>query len=142
MTTPNLTATPFAAVPVRILFADDVRELREIVRLSLSRIGHTVSCAEDGQKALALYEATPEAFDVVITDHQMPLMTGLDFVRALRSRRYSGRIIVLCSELNAPTEKAYQDLKVDRLVYKPILPSTLRQIVAGLFAPAPREAVA
>ena len=142
MPTPNLTATPFAAVPVRILFADDVRELREVVRLSLTRIGHTVLCAEDGQKALSLFESAPDAFDLVITDHQMPVMTGLELLRALRGRKYEGRIIVLCSELNAAAEKAYQDLKVDRLVYKPILPSTLRQIVAGLFTPAPREAVA
>lgn len=142
MNAQTATATPFAAVPVRILYADDVRELREVVRLSLSRVGHTVTCAEDGKSALAAYDATPGAFDLVITDHQMPVMDGLELVRALRARKFTGRVLVFCSELNASLADAYAEEKVDRLVYKPILPATLRQIVADLFAPSSREAVA
>jgi len=142
MTSLIATASPFAAVPVRILYADDVPELREIVRLSLSRIGHEVTCAADGQEALSLLSATPDAFDLVITDHQMPVMTGLELIHAVRTLPYKGRILVFCSELSASLAEAYAQLKVDRVVYKPILPSTLRQIVGHLFADAKPQAVA
>lgn len=130
-TTP--TATPFATTPLHILYADDVKELRDIARLSLSRIGHTVNCAEDGREALDRLLPDPNVFDLVITDHHMPTMNGLEFVKALRQTSFRGRLMVFCSELNPGVAAEYDRLGADRLLYKPILPATLRQVIAELF---------
>ena len=134
---PTITATPFATTPLRILYADDVEELREIARLSLTRIGHAVSCAEHGAAALEKVVADPHGFDLIITDHHMPVMNGLEFVKALRQTAFAGRLIIFCSELNPTVATAYDQLGADRLLYKPILPSTLRQIIAELFPDDP-----
>jgi two-component system chemotaxis response regulator CheY len=61
---------------LRVLYADDLPELRDIVRLSLSHEGHGIECVADGQLALNRVCADP-AFDLVITDHHMPNMNGL-----------------------------------------------------------------
>jgi two-component system chemotaxis response regulator CheY len=127
------TATPFATTPLRILYADDVLELRDVVRLSLARLGHDVQCVPDGSQALASVKPNPQGFDLIITDHHMPVMNGLDFVKALRTTSYAGRLIVFCSELDPAVATTYDELGADRLLYKPVLPSALRKIIAELF---------
>ncbi len=135
-----ITSTPFATTPLRILYADDVLELRDVVRLSLARLGHQVVCAPDGSQALASVTPNPQAFDLIITDHHMPVMNGLDFVKALRTTSYAGRLIIFCSELDPKVATTYEELGADRLLYKPVLPSMLRKIIAELFRdPADRR---
>lgn len=125
---------------LRILFADDVRELRHVAQISFTRQGHHVECFADGQQALDRYLADPN-FDLVITDHHMPNLNGLGFVTRLRELGFPGRILVFSSELSELVAKSYRELKVDRILYKPVFPSTLRQTLAELF-PAQQLAAA
>lgn len=125
---------PRPGLQLRILYADDIRELREYVQITLSRLGHTVSCAADGAEAFALVAPDPHAFDLIITDHQMPVMDGLEFVQHLRTIPYTGRVIVFSGNLTPPIEAAYQKLAVDRIIRKPILPSTLPNAIESLYA--------
>jgi CheY-like chemotaxis protein len=118
---------------LRILYADDLAELREVARLSLSRDGHGIECLPDGSQALARVMADP-AFDLVITDHHMPCMNGLDLVKGLREIGFQGKIMVFSSELSLEVAKEYRRLEVDRILYKPVFPSTLRQTLGELFA--------
>lgn len=126
---------------LRVLYADDMKELRDIARISLSREGHGIECVEDGVLALARVTADP-AFDLVITDHHMPNMNGLGLVTRLREQGYPGRIMVFSSELSPVVAAEYQRLKVDRILYKPVYPSILRQVIHELFpASAPPVSV-
>ena len=117
---------------LHILYADDVRELREVARLSFERDGHHIDCVDDGDVALEKITAGP-AYDLVITDHCMPRMDGLELVTRLRERNFPGKIIVFCSELSDEVAAAYRALHVERLLYKPIFPSKLRLVLAELF---------
>jgi CheY-like chemotaxis protein len=121
---------------LRILYADDLHELRELAKVVLARDGHRVECVPDGRQALARLAADTAGFDLIITDHDMPDINGLELVSQLRALSFSGRILVFSSELNPKVRKAYQSLKVDGILRKPIPPSTLRKTIADLFAPA------
>ena len=127
--------TRLARPSLRILYADDLRELREVARISFSRDGHGIECCEDGSLALQRYQADPK-FDLIITDHHMPNMNGLEFVTRLRELEFPGKIIVFSSELSEAVARQYREQRVDRILYKPIFPSVLRQNLAELF-PAP-----
>jgi CheY-like chemotaxis protein len=116
----------------RILYAEDVRELRDLARMVLSLDGHYVECVVDGKFALDRITAAPTAFDMVITDHHMPVMNGLQLVEQLRAIQYPGRILVFSSELKPQVTEAYYALKVDRVIPKPIFPSELRHVLAEL----------
>ncbi|MBI5770778.1 MAG: response regulator [Verrucomicrobia bacterium] len=116
----------------RILYAEDVRELREVARLALTLDGHSIECALDGKLALERVTGAPDAFDLIITDHHMPNMNGLEFVEQLRAMRWPGKIIVFSSELKSEVEKAYVAHCVDRVLPKPIFPSELRRVLAEL----------
>lgn len=122
--------TPKATKSLRILYADDVRELRRLLEISLGNDGHRVETVPDGREALDRLMAGVDDFDVVITDHHMPNMNGLEFVTRLRESSYRGRVMVFSSELNESVSDAYRALGVDCILPKPIFPLTLRSIIA------------
>ncbi|HVS51050.1 MAG TPA: response regulator [Opitutaceae bacterium] len=118
----------------RVLYAEDMRELREVMRISLTRDGYHIECVVNGEVALQRLTAEPDAFDLVITDHHMPVMNGLEFVTHLRTRPFAGKVIVFSSELDVEVAHEYRKLGVDRILYKPIYPSELRKVLNGVFA--------
>ena len=72
---------------MKILVVDDSRVMRTIVNRTLRQAGfeaHPVSEAEDGLVALAAIEADPPG--LVLSDWNMPEMTGIELLRELRSR--------------------------------------------------------
>lgn len=71
---------------MKILVADDSRAMRLIVIRTLRQAGFSgneIVEAEDGRQALEL--AMKTKFDLILSDWNMPEMTGLDFLRALRA---------------------------------------------------------
>jgi CheY-like chemotaxis protein len=63
----------------------------------------------------------------------MPNMNGLEFVTHLRALDFPGKIMVFSSELSEAIARLYREQHVDRILYKPILPSALRTHLAALF---------
>jgi two-component system chemotaxis response regulator CheY len=136
MAAPTPPAQSRLSAPVRhlrVLYADDLPELRDVVRISLSREGHGIECFADGQLALNRVTADP-SFDLVITDHHMPNLNGLEFVRGLRVLGYRGRIMVFSSELSNAVAAEYRAIGVHRILYKPVYPSVMREAIAEMFA--------
>jgi CheY-like chemotaxis protein len=117
---------------LRVLYADDMQQLRELITIVLGRDGHSVTGVPNGELALAKVKADLAAFDVLITDHHMPGMNGLELVSALRETAYPGRILVFSSEISETVDSAYRRLKVDHVLPKPIFPAQLRAIFAKL----------
>lgn len=117
---------------LRILYADDMRELRQLLEIMLGRDGHKVDSAADGLQALEMVKKDLNAYDVVITDHHMPSISGLELVAELRAHKFPGKIIVFSSELSPVIDDGYRRHKVDHILPKPIFPSDLRAIIATL----------
>ncbi len=134
MTSPASTTTNQAGPrkSLRVLYADDMRELRQLLEIVLGRDGHKVDSVHDGKLALEMLKRDPSAYDVVITDHHMPTISGLELVAELRAFKYPGRIIVFSSELSMAVDAAYRRHRVDHILPKPIFPSDLRAIFATL----------
>lgn len=117
----------------RILYAEDVPELRELARLILSRHGHQVDGAVDGVEAFEKITQATTPFDLVITDHHMPRMNGLQLVQRLREHGFVGRILVFSSELNPAVTSEYLRFGVHRVLFKPVFPSGFRDAVDEVF---------
>lgn len=134
---PTTTASTPPARPLRIVYADDMRELRELVAIVLGKEGHTVDTVPDGKLALEhLTRTSPAQYDLLITDHHMPEMNGLELVRQLRHQSFPGKILVFSSEISHEVRDKYRQLAVDRVLPKPIFPAQLRQTLRELFASA------
>ena len=122
--------------PIRslhILYAEDLKQLRDFMGIMLGREGHTVETADDGTAALERLGSDLSAFDLLITDHHMPRLNGLELVRCLRRLPFAGRIIVFSSELSEEINEQYRKLGVDLILPKPIFPVTFRTMLRELF---------
>ena len=117
---------------LRILCAEDHELICEVLKKALSGAGHHVECVFDGQAAWERLSANPLAFDVLITDHQMPHLSGLELVRKLRETAFAGRIIVESGNLTPELEDAFRALVVDRIIRKPLHPEVITELIAGL----------
>lgn len=102
---------------LRILYAEDSPVEQELLHRLLSNRGHDVVCCDDGRAALrAIMDQT---FDVLVTDNDIPHMTGLDLVRELRKIRHPIRIVVTSGYLESEVEAKYRALGIDRFLQKP-----------------------
>ena len=117
---------------LRILCAEDHELICELLGKALSDAGHQVECVLDGQAAWERLCTEPTAFDVLITDHQMPHLSGLELVRKLRETAFAGWIIVESGNLTPELEDAFRALVVDRIVRKPLRPEVITELIAGL----------
>ncbi|MBI5831914.1 MAG: response regulator [Armatimonadetes bacterium] len=88
----------------RVLVVDDEGAVRRITARRLTSLGCTVVQACDGQEALASLLADGP-FDLILTDHAMPGMTGLELAAQLRSRQ-PGVAIILTTGMSADLDQA------------------------------------
>jgi PAS domain S-box-containing protein len=79
----------------QVLYVDDDEVVSLTAAALLSKAGHAVSCAHDGPAALSALRSAPRAFDVVITDFNMPGMSGLAVAEAVRSQSPGTQVIVI-----------------------------------------------
>jgi CheY-like chemotaxis protein len=116
-----------AAPRPSILLVDDDAISREVLSMLLEMHGYPVACAEDGAQALARVEAEPP--EVILMDTQMPGLSGLDLIRALRAATQARIIAISGSE---PGESIRQ--AADGFLLKPIQPKDLDELLAAASA--------
>ena len=83
----------------RVLIVDDFEEVRLVIRTLLLEEGVKILEAEDGRQALEVLETS--GVDLVITDNQMPNMTGLELIKAAKARFPSLPFIVVSTMAEA-----------------------------------------
>lgn len=122
----------------RILCVDDNLYIREALRFTLSEAHYAVTCAGDGQEALQCLQNSPARFDVLITDHDMPRLNGLELVRELRSLPPPlPRVIVISGTLTEELVARYEALAVARVLPKPFMPQTIVETVEEVLEACP-----
>jgi len=120
-----------------IVVAEDHEDIRFVLQRALERAGHQVVTANDGAAALeAIRKHKP---DVVVTDVDMPRMTGLDLCRAIRADAGLRHIpVVLASGSMLPGDERAAEAGANATLLKPFLPDQLLACVAALLPP-PQE---
>jgi CheY-like chemotaxis protein len=69
----------------RILLAEDIEINQEIVKSVLEPYEVNIVCAENGRRAVELFSANPDGFDIIFMDLHMPEMDGYEATRAIRA---------------------------------------------------------
>jgi CheY-like chemotaxis protein len=117
---------------LQILAVEDEKAVAQILAVILGGPMARVTRAADGWEALIKITAMAQPFDVIITDHRMPRMGGLELVRRLRTRNFAGKILVLSAHLSDEDINAYEELGVDMMMSKPFNFEEIQDAVAVL----------
>ena len=110
-----------------ILLIDDDDSLRRVTEFTLQEAGHTVLCAASGEEGLQRFAA--EEPEIVITDIQMPGLSGYDVLRQIKAQKPETIVIVITAF--ATIEKAVEAMKLGAFDYltKPFSRDQLRLCV-------------
>ena len=111
---------------MKFLVVDDSPTMRRIVNNSLKGLGYTdVIEAEDGKDALAKIEG----IDFIITDWNMPVMTGLEFTKAVRADEKYKHLPILMVTTRGVKDDIVEALtaRVNNYVVKPFTPQVLKE---------------
>jgi CheY-like chemotaxis protein len=119
-----------AAGTLNILVVDDEAGSRAALSAVLKLSGHRAVFACDGDEALDIFEKTEVPFDLLITDHIMVRVSGLDLVHRLRERGFKGEIVVLTAYAPTIYEEEYRKLEVAGIMEKPFDIGELRSWLA------------
>jgi two-component system, chemotaxis family, chemotaxis protein CheY len=118
---------------VKILIADDSRVMRQIVTRTLRQAGfegHDLVEAGDGKQALEIFNA--ENPDLVVSDWNMPEMTGVEFLRALRAAGHQVPFGFVTSECTEEMKKAAESAGALFFIVKPFTADGFRDALGQL----------
>lgn len=121
----------------RILVAEDNPALAQVVRFNLTQAGFQVTTAENGREALELLNGG--CYDLVITDQQMPEMTGWDLCAEMRKAADHAQtpvIFLTAKSLELDMTRLKNEFGVVAAFAKPFSPRELVGAVEDYLAPA------
>lgn len=102
----------------RVLVVDDDLMFQEFVREELGRLGHEAVAAANGLEAVEAIRKEPP--DLILLDLRMPLMDGIDALRALREERCGAPVILLTARRNPEVLAQARALGAAEILFKPV----------------------
>lgn len=116
----------------RILLVDDEWALVELGKQMLERIGYTVEPKNGSIGALEAFRSNPAAFDLIITDQTMPVMTGVQLARQIKNIRPDIPVILCTGFSEAVDEENFKSRGIDGFVMKPIVMRDIAAVIRGV----------
>ncbi len=130
---PPVPPTPAAAGRGTVLVADDDAALRDLAVTFLRRGGFEVLRAEDGRRAVEIYERERGHIDVVLLDLRMPELSGAEALRRLRAIDPSVRVL-LTSGSSEPSPEGEEEAQTRGFLAKPYQEQDLIRAVRAAMA--------
>lgn len=121
--------------PQRVLVAEDNAALSRVLEFTLSKAGYEVAIAPNGSVAWEIAQQQP--IDLVLTDQQMPLMTGTELCSNLRSsEKHAQTPVILLTAKGLEMELPYlcEELGISATFAKPFSPSQVLKTVQEILA--------
>ena len=125
--------------PRRVLLAEDNPALAQVIKFNLERAGYEVIVVLDGREAWQAMQQ--EAFDVLVSDQQMPEMTGCELcarMRTMDTHKQTPAVLLTAKCLELDHSRLESALGVARVLGKPFSPRQLVETVGQLLAASHR----
>lgn len=121
-----------------ILYLDDDDALVFLVRRLLQRRGYQVTAFTDQAQAIAAVRANPQGFDLLLTDHNMPGMSGLDVARAVLALNPALPVALTSGYLSDELQAQALNAGVREVVFKTDAVDAFCDVVARLLRSSQR----
>ncbi len=118
---------------MRILIVDDMANMRRTIRNMLRYVGYEfISEAENGE--MAIKKMTSEKVDFVVCDWNMPVVSGIEFLRTIRENEKFKTIpfLMVTAEVDAPQIVQAAETEVDGYIIKPFVARTLEEKINSI----------
>ena len=115
-----------------ILLVDDEEAVLQSLTSLLERLGYIVQGVNDSRKAWEIFRARPESFEMVITDHIMPGMTGIQLAKKVLAVRPDLPILLVTGFSEDVSEDEAKAVGVREFLLKPSTTQTLSRVVHRL----------
>jgi len=135
---PDSGLDPLPEVQPRILLVEDDPRLRAAAERALRRLGYEVTSAENGREAMARLNATPDAWDLVISDLIMPEVGGLELYEEVQQRGWRIPFLFMSGHGPEVVSSAEGSAGAFTFLEKPWTMEKLAATVRGALADAPR----
>jgi signal transduction histidine kinase len=103
----------------RVLYVDDEASIVSVMKQLFALRGYETIGFDSAPAALDFVRQQPQGFDVVITDYNMPKMTGVDFLRAVQQVRSDAPFVLMSGHIDERLQADAQRLGVRHLIQKP-----------------------
>ena len=120
----------------RVLYVDDDELVLGLVRRVIQRAGMDVTCLSDASIAIEAVRAAPFAFDVVVTDYNMPALSGIDLATAIVDIRSDLPIVISSGFVTAEMIANAEAVGVRQVLRKENTMLELVGVVESLLAPS------
>ncbi len=111
-----------------ILIADDSMFQRFMLRKIASSLGHEVIEAADGSQLLEKAQASPP--DLILMDLNMPGLSGMEVLEALKERGSALKVVVITADIQHTTRARCMDLGAAEVMNKPLDDAAVAAILA------------
>lgn len=118
---------------LHVLVVDDEAVVREVIQQYLLNDGHTVETAASGREALEKFH--PDKFDIVVTDHGMPDMSGDEMAAEIKKTSQDIPVLLLTGWDDEALVYGVYPESVDIIVSKPVTINALRDAIAKVIKP-------
>ncbi|WP_129339372.1 response regulator [Cellulomonas endophytica] len=119
---------------MRVLVADDSRVMRQIVVRTLRQAGYDWQVREAANGAEALEAVREDEPDVVLSDWNMPEMTGIELLRRLRAEGFETPFGFVTSEGSAEMRETADEAGALFLIAKPFTAESFREVIEPVLA--------
>jgi DNA-binding NtrC family response regulator len=109
----------------RILLVDDEPMIVDFAKRALEFLGYRVAATTSSKEALALFQADPEAFNLVITDQTMPEIEGTELARAIVTKRPQTPVILCTGYSSKVSPESAISFGVKAFAMKPLTMKSL-----------------
>ena len=130
---PAARLAPMVGSP-RVLYVDDDEPVALLAQTLLSREGFRVTACTHAEQALATVRAHAHDFDLMVTDYNMPGMSGLELARRVQSIRGDLPIAIVSGYIDDELTRQANDIQVHTLVHKERVAEELADRLRGMLS--------
>lgn len=123
---------------IKVLLVEDDLFAQRLTRGVLTQLGiQSLTVVEDGAAAIRMLDDTETRFDLIVSDWNMPNVTGLELLRHVRRTWANMPFLMLTGNANEEFVRTARDNRVDAYVIKPFSPAQLRQKICAILGIRP-----
>jgi len=131
--------TPIESPSLNILVVEDTHTNQMVIKLLLSRLGHTVTIASNGLEAYEYIQKHHKHLDLVFMDISMPVMDGLAATKVIRSQGITIPIIALTAHAMENDKHECFKVGMNDFITKPVRSSDIEEVLHQLTAKLPQD---